>query len=74
MHSAYVEAAMRLATYERIEDGSIFGSIPGFAGLWASAKTEDACRRELRDALEGWITLRTASHTPLPPVRRSSQG
>ena len=74
MFTAYVEAAMRLATYERIEDGSIFGSIPGFAGLWASAKTEDACRRELRDALEGWITLRTASHTPLPPVRRSSQG
>jgi hypothetical protein len=74
MHSAYVEAAMRLATYEYIEDGSVIGSIPGFAGLWVSAETEGACHSELRDALEGWITLHTARHTKLPLVRHSSQG
>lgn len=70
----YIEEAMRQATYERIEDGSVFGSIPGFAGLWVNADTEEACRRELRDALEGWIQLHAASHTPLPSLRRSSQG
>jgi hypothetical protein len=65
---------MRLATHERIEDGGIFGDIPGFAGLWVSAETEDACRREPRDALEGRLTLCTTSHAPLPLVRHSSQG
>ena len=74
MLTAYIEEAMRQATYERIEDGSVFGSIPGFAGLRADAATEDACRRDLRDALENWIQLHVASHTPLPAIRRSSHG
>ncbi len=68
MLTAYIEEAMRQATYERIEDGSVFGSIPGFAGLWADADTEEACQLELRDALEGWILLHVADHTPLPTV------
>lgn len=68
MLTAYIEEAMRQATYERIEDGSVFGSIPGFAGLWADAHTEEACQRELRDALEGWILLHVADHTPLPTI------
>ncbi|HEY7091867.1 MAG TPA: type II toxin-antitoxin system HicB family antitoxin [Ktedonobacterales bacterium] len=68
MLTTYIEEAMRQATYERIEDGSVFGSIPGFAGLWANADTEEECRRELRDALEGWILLHVADHTPLPTV------
>jgi len=68
MLTAYIEEAMRQATYERIEDGSVFGSIPGFAGLWADADTEETCQRELRDALEGWILLHVADHTPLPVV------
>jgi predicted RNase H-like HicB family nuclease len=66
--TAYIEEAMRQAIYERIEDGSVFGSIPGFAGLWADADTEEACQRELRDALEGWILLHVADHTPLPTI------
>ena len=68
MLTAYIEEAMRQATYERIEDGSVFGSIPGFAGLWADADTEEACQHELRDALEGWILLHVADHTPLPTI------
>jgi hypothetical protein len=50
--TAYIEEAMRQATYERIEDGSVFANIPGFAGLWANADTVEACQRDLRDALE----------------------
>lgn len=66
--SAYMDNAMRRAQYERIEDGTYFGEIPGFEGLWANAPTEDECRRELRDVLEGWILLHIADHTPLPEV------
>lgn len=68
MLSAYMDNAMRHAQYERIEDGTYFGEIPGFEGLWANAPTEDECRGELRDVLEGWMLLHIADHTPLPAV------
>jgi predicted RNase H-like HicB family nuclease len=57
---------MQHARYERIEDRTYFGEIPGFARQWANAPTEDECRQELRDTLEGWVLLHVADHTPLP--------
>ena len=68
MLADYMDKAMRRARFERIEDGTYFGSIPGFDGVWANADTEDACRQEVRDVLEGWILLHIAGHTPLPVV------
>ncbi len=59
---------MRHAQYEHIEDGTWFGLIPGFDGLWANASTEQACQQELRDTLEGWILLGIAHHSDLPIV------
>lgn len=68
MLTEYIDKAMQHARYERLEDGTYFGDIPGFAGLWANAPTEVECRKELRDTLEGWILLHVADHTPLPAV------
>lgn len=69
MLADYMDKAMARARFERIEDGAYFGSIPGFEGVWANADTEDSCRGELRDVLEGWrILLHIADHTPLPVV------
>ena len=68
MLNEYLDKAMGHAQYESLEDGTYFGEIPGFEGLWANAPTEDACRQELRDVLEGWILLHIADHTPLPIV------
>ena len=48
---------------EQIEDGTYFGSIPGFQGVWSNAPDVDAARQELREALEGWILLQTADHS-----------
>jgi hypothetical protein len=39
----YLDKAMQHARYEHIEDGSIFATIPGFEGLWASAPTQADC-------------------------------
>jgi hypothetical protein len=39
MLTKYIEAAMRRAGYEKIEDGTYFGTIPGFQGVWGNAKT-----------------------------------
>lgn len=68
MLNDYMDKAMQYAQYERIEDGTYFGRIPGFKGVWANASTMQECRNELREVLEGWILLNIADHTPLPVV------
>jgi len=71
MLNDYLDHVLQHAQYERIEDGSIFGSIadlPDFKGVWADAQTEDACRQELREVLEGWVLLHISDHTPLPSI------
>jgi predicted RNase H-like HicB family nuclease len=46
-------APMRRAKYEILPaDGSYQGKIPGLDGVWANAPTLEACRDELRSALE----------------------
>src|SRR5207253_2998978 len=68
MFHEYIDKAMQHAQYEQIEDGTYFGRIPGFKGVWANKPTEQECRKELREVLEGWILLNIADHTPLPEV------
>jgi predicted RNase H-like HicB family nuclease len=56
MLRSYLEAAMRRARYEQLEGNEgIYGEIPGFDGLWASAQTSEACTEELASALEEWV-------------------
>lgn len=63
----YVEAALGHARFETIlEDGTIFGTIPEFPGVWANAETIEACQDELAEVLERWLLLGIASHDHLP--------
>lgn len=65
----YIQSAMRQAKYEIIEDdGTFYGEIPGFQGVWANAETLEDCRNELAEVLEEWIFLYIADNTPLPVV------
>jgi predicted RNase H-like HicB family nuclease len=69
MLSKYIQAAMNKARYEILpDDGSFYGEIVGFDGVYANADTLEACREELKDVLEGWILLRVSLHFPLPTV------
>ncbi len=68
MFNEYIEKAMQHAYYEQLEEGTYFGRIPGFKGVWANQPTQQECREELREVLEGWILLNMADHTPLPTV------
>ena len=40
MFNEYIEKAMQHAYYEQLEDGTYFGRIPGFKGVWANQPTE----------------------------------
>lgn len=68
MLTEYIQAAMKQAEFERLRDGTIYGHIPGFQGVWANAKTQAACRRELQEVLEEWILFRLKHNLPLPPI------
>jgi len=68
MLTEYIQAAMRRARYEILDDGSFYGEIPGFDGVWATADTLEGCRKELAEVLEGWIILSLSKNLPLPTV------
>ncbi len=69
MLTNYIEAALRLAAYEVLaEDGSLYGEIPGFQGVWANSPTLEACRAELQSALKDWLLVRIADHLPLTQI------
>ena len=69
MLTEYIRAAMGRARYEILEDdGSFYGEIPGFDGVWANAETLEDCRDELEEVLEGWIVLSLSKNLPLPTV------
>jgi predicted RNase H-like HicB family nuclease len=64
----YIQAAMRRARYEILEDNTFYGEISGFQGVFANAETLEGCREQLREVLEGWIVLGLRLGHPLPVV------
>ena len=57
---------MQQAAYEILsDDGSFYGEIPGFQGVWSNAATLESCREELQSVLEDWILVRVADHLPI---------
>ena len=69
MLTKYIQAAMRKAKYEILpDDGSFYGEIPGFDGVWANAKSLESCREELAEILEEWLLLGISRNHPLPVV------
>ncbi len=69
MLSQYIQAAMRQAKYEILsDDGTYYGEIPSFQGVWANAETLEGCREELSEVLEEWIFFRVSRNLSLPVV------
>lgn len=65
----YIHGAMHRAKYEILQDdGTFYGEIPGFDGVYANAATLEDCRNELKEVLEEWILLRVSRNLPLPNV------
>jgi len=55
--TAYIEAAMELARYDKLEDGSFSAEIPKLKGVIAFGSTLKNCERELRSTLADWILV-----------------
>ena len=69
MLTNYIRAALHHAQYEILsDDGTFYGEIPNFDGIYANANTLEACREELAEVLEEWILFRVSKSLPLPVV------
>lgn len=69
MLAHFLDIAMELACYEIIEDdGTYWGEIPGFQGVWARHQTLAGCQRELRETLSDWIALRLKLGLQIPKL------
>src|SRR6266550_7522455 len=55
--TAYIEAALEFARYDKLEDGSFSGEIPKLKGVIAFGGSLRACEDELRSTLEDWILV-----------------
>lgn len=55
--TAYIEAALELARYDKLEDGSFAGEIPKLKGVVAFGRSFRVCENELRSTLEDWILV-----------------
>ena len=53
----YIRVVMRKAVYKILEDGSYFGEIQGFKGVWADASNLEDCRENLQSTLEEEFAL-----------------
>lgn len=69
MLTSYIRAAIHKATYEILpDDGTFYGEIPGFDGVYSNAPTLEECRDELEEVLEEWILFRVSRNLTLPTV------
>jgi predicted RNase H-like HicB family nuclease len=68
MLTEYIQAAMRQAKYELMENGKYFGRISSCRGVWSESETLEACREELQSTLEDWLLLGLQLGHKLPVI------
>lgn len=69
MITEYINAALSRAKYELIEDEEpYYGEVPELAGVWASGKTLEECRRNLAEVIDGWLVVRLKKGLTIPPI------
>jgi predicted RNase H-like HicB family nuclease len=68
MLTDYINAAMRQAVYKLLEDGTYFGEISVYQGLWSNAPELYDCQKQLQESLEEWIILDLKKGTSIPVI------
>jgi len=68
MLTEYIRAAMHRAVYEILSDGTYYGEVPAFQGVYSNATSLEECRSLLQEVLEGWIVLGLRLGHRLPVV------
>jgi len=66
--TGYIDMALTRAEYDKLEDGTFSGRIPGCKGVIAFGKTLRECEDELQSTLEDWIFVGLKLGHPLPVI------
>ncbi len=65
----YIEEDLRRAQYEIIKDEEpYYGEVKELTGVWATGKTLEECRNNLKEVIEGWILLSIKKGVPIPSL------
>ena len=65
----YIDEALKRARYEIIDDEDpYYGEIKELKGVWATGRTLEQCRENLKDVIEGWILLSMKRGLPIPKL------
>jgi len=57
MLTDFIYKKLHTAKYKLLADKTYFGEIPEIKGIWANAKTPEACRKELQEVFEERMML-----------------
>jgi predicted RNase H-like HicB family nuclease len=69
MLTEYVEEALKRARYEIINDEEpYYGQVDELRGVWATGKTLEECRNNLKEVIEGWILISIKKGLPIPKL------
>ena len=69
MLTEYIDEALKRAKYEIIEDEEpYYGEIEELPGVWATGKTLEECRNNLKEVIEGWILVSTKKGLKIPKL------
>ena len=65
--TGYIDSALSLAEYDKLDDGTFSGRIPECKGVIVFGDTLRECETELQSALEDWILvgLKLGHHLPV---------
>jgi len=64
----HVDATLRGARYEKLDDGTFYGEVPKLRGVLATAPNLEACRNQIAEVVEEWVLMRIANGLPVPPL------
>ncbi len=69
MITEYIEEALNRAHYKLIDDDEpYYGEVEELEGVWATGRSLEECRRELRETIEDWLLFSIAQGMPVPPL------
>ena len=68
MFTEYIQAALKHAKYEMLEDDTYMATVDGLRGVIAVGDTIESCRQDLIEVIEGWVALGLRMGHPIPTI------
>jgi predicted RNase H-like HicB family nuclease len=68
MFNEYIQAALKHANYEMLEDDTYMATVDGLQGVIAVGDSIEDCRQDLIEVIEGWVALGLRMGHSIPPI------